>query len=218
MAGIVYVFANEYMPDLIKIGKTTRNEIQQRSDELYNGHSGVPVPFSCLYAAEVADAYKVEKRLHEAFACDRVNPRREFFKTAPHRIIALLKMVEITDQSMAVQEELDENTSPEEKQAISRAAAENARRSNLRFSDIDIPLGTELAFVEDETKKCVVVEDKQVEYEGKRYSLSRLALDFLNQSGFSRISAQGAAHFLFQGELLSERRDRMEREAKESID
>ena len=43
MHGIVYVFANEYMPDLIKIGKTTRSDIQQRISELYNGHSGVPV-------------------------------------------------------------------------------------------------------------------------------------------------------------------------------
>ena len=215
MSGIVYIFVNEYMPDIIKIGKTTRSDIQQRIAELYNGHSGVPVPFTCLYAAEVEDANKVEKHIHEAFDCDRVNRNREFFKTAPHRIIALLKMVQIANQSAVIQDELNGSISPEERRAISRAADENVRRSGLKFSDIDIPIGEELVFAEDDTKRCIVTEGNKVDYEGQRYSLSGLALKLLNAAGFNWVTAAGPKYFLYQGELLSERRDRMERETAE---
>lgn len=43
---IVYVLANKAMPDLIKIGKTQRKDLQARMSELYS--TGVPFPFECL--------------------------------------------------------------------------------------------------------------------------------------------------------------------------
>ena len=210
MSEIVYVFANEAMPNLIKIGRTSRGEIQQRLDELYNSHTGVPVPFTCLCRVEVNDAELVEKALHTAFKDDRINPRREFFKTPPYKIIALLRAFAIP--GTVVLDELNDNTTPEEELAIARAATENARRSNLKFSDIEIPIGAELIFEKDETKKCTVINDNQVEYGGQIYSLSKLAKKFFLELGNNRTATQGAAHFLYEGELLRDRRDRMEME------
>ena len=63
--GIVYVLSNEAMPGLIKIGLTTRNELQSRINELYT--TSVPVPFTCEYASRVDDCAKVEQALHQAF-------------------------------------------------------------------------------------------------------------------------------------------------------
>ena len=41
--GIVYVLTNSVMPGLVKIGMTTRLDIDTRMKELYS--TGVPVPF-----------------------------------------------------------------------------------------------------------------------------------------------------------------------------
>ena len=49
--GIVYVLSNRVMPGLVKIGMTTRCEIDSRLKELYT--TGVPVPFDVEYACEV---------------------------------------------------------------------------------------------------------------------------------------------------------------------
>jgi hypothetical protein len=64
MPEIVYLLTNPTMPDLVKIGRTT--DLESRLRQL-STHSGVPVPFECFYACEVADSVKVEKALHDAF-------------------------------------------------------------------------------------------------------------------------------------------------------
>ena len=71
--GIVYVLTNPAMPGLVKIGMTSRNNIDERMKELYG--TGVPVPFECKYACKVksSDCEKIEKALHTAFAPDRIN-------------------------------------------------------------------------------------------------------------------------------------------------
>ena len=53
--------------------------------------TGVPVPFECHYACEVADAEAVEKSLLDGLKDKRINPKREFLEIAPERVVALLK-------------------------------------------------------------------------------------------------------------------------------
>ena len=87
--GIVYVLTNSAMDDIIKIGRT--DNLQQRMRSLYT--AGVPAPFTCYYAARVAEAEQVERNVHEIFANERVNKQREFFSTDPHRAALVIKMV-----------------------------------------------------------------------------------------------------------------------------
>lgn len=56
---IVYVLVNPAMPGLVKIGKTTQLEVNERMKQLYS--TGVPVPFDCAFACKVKDATEVEK-------------------------------------------------------------------------------------------------------------------------------------------------------------
>jgi len=49
--GIIYVLTNPAMSGLVKIGKTSRNSVDGRLNELYS--TGVPVPFECAFAARV---------------------------------------------------------------------------------------------------------------------------------------------------------------------
>ena len=47
MEGSVYVLTNPAMPNMVKIGKTTR-DVELRLADLYS--TGVPLPFECEYA------------------------------------------------------------------------------------------------------------------------------------------------------------------------
>lgn len=76
MPEIVYILENPYMPDLVKIGKTTSLEERMKS---LSSQTGVPVPFEYYYACEVENSDKVEKGLHYGFGAHRVNQKREFF-------------------------------------------------------------------------------------------------------------------------------------------
>jgi hypothetical protein len=53
MHGIIYLLTNPDMPGIIKIGKSTQEDVKSRMQQLY--HTGVPLPFDCNYAAMVND-------------------------------------------------------------------------------------------------------------------------------------------------------------------
>lgn len=74
--GYVYVLTNESMPNLVKIGRTTRS-VHQRAAELYQ--TGVPTPFE-VYAEYICpDCTEVEMWVHDALSECRVSESREFF-------------------------------------------------------------------------------------------------------------------------------------------
>ena len=93
MEGIIYLLSNPAMPGIIKIGKTTKEDVKLRMKELFG--SGVPFPFVCEYAAKVKNLDEVEKALHMAFNPNRVNPKREFFEIAPEQAIAIIRLLEL---------------------------------------------------------------------------------------------------------------------------
>ena len=81
MDGTVYVLTNPAMPDLVKIGKTTR-DVSLRLSDLYT--TGVPLPFECEYAAKVRNVDETEKAFHEAFGPNRINIKRHCFVIDHH--------------------------------------------------------------------------------------------------------------------------------------
>ena len=205
MSEIVYIFSNPAMPGYIKIGRTSRDDVKPRLKEL-SDLTGIPMPFVCIYAAEVADAKKVEDAIHTAFAVDRPNPRREFFTTSPERIIALLKAHAISDKTPLAQEVLAEITSPEDKAAQARATSAFALRNSWwTFNEIGITPGEELEFVPDPAIKCKVTDGEQsVEYQGKKYpSLPALAKAL---GHWDEKDPSAPMLFRYKGELLSELR------------
>jgi len=66
---IVYILTNESMLGYVKIGKTTN--LEKRLKDLDN--TSTPLPFECVYAAEVDDMDTIEKLLHDTFAKDLIN-------------------------------------------------------------------------------------------------------------------------------------------------
>jgi hypothetical protein len=86
--GYVYILANEFMPGLVKIGKTTR-AVESRANELYQ--TGVPSPFNVMCYVVSPDCGELEAWVHEALADCRVNEGREFFYVAVEHAERTLK-------------------------------------------------------------------------------------------------------------------------------
>ena len=170
---IVYVLSNEGMPNLIKISKTQRKDLQTRMSELYS--TGVPFPFECLWAGEVKDCARIESIIHNAFRDKRVNPRREFFNVAPDQVIPLLKELSINELTTTVEEALSSNVTEEEKNATKQY-----HRPKLNFEEMNIPMGATLVFVKDSDITVKVVSPNKVLYNWEEYSLSALTKELLD--------------------------------------
>ena len=164
--GIVYLLTNPAMPNLVKIGMTTRNEVHIRMAELYS--TGVPLPFSCEYAGRVNDVKQVERALHQAFQPNRVNPAREFFEIDLEQAMPILKLLSVEDCTPQVSDELDKVDT------VSKKAGQDfkrKRRPTFNFSEMGISPGTEL-LSNDGQHSCTVVDDRLVNYEGQVQSFT----------------------------------------------
>lgn len=76
--GYVYILMNPSYPDLVKIGKTTKDP-KERMRELSSSTSA-PHPFVLVHFENVTDCDAAEREVHEKLEKYRVNKRREFFE------------------------------------------------------------------------------------------------------------------------------------------
>ncbi len=93
--GIVYAATNPLMPGLVKIGGTSRANVQARLDELSS--TGVPAPFTCEIARRVDHYLEVESALHTVFEPSRVPSGREFFQVTLDQVAAALNLADGED-------------------------------------------------------------------------------------------------------------------------
>lgn len=202
MKQIVYVLINDAMPGLVKVGRTD-GTIEQRMRDLYK--TGVPVPFECFRASVVKDAADVEPRIHRAFDKYRVNKNREFFEIAPESIVEILEMVEIENVTPGV----DIIETEDDLVALQKM---DGRSKRYNFSLYGIPIGATLTFDRDESTVVQVVDGNNVLFENEEMSLSAAAVIALRGIGKDWKQAQGPAYWLYNGEKLKDRKDRMEAE------
>lgn len=196
MNQIVYILTNESMPEYIKIGFTHGN-VEERMKQL--DRTGTPLPFEVYYAAVVEDAELEEKWLHSIFADRRARDSREFFKMNPEYATLALKRVEIKE------EKIDSGLTKEQEKAVDEV---KERRSRFHFAQYGIPVGSRLTFTRDSNIVAEVVENDKIKIGEKVSSLSSFAMDLL---GYQR-RPQGTLYFEFDGEILDDRRRRMDNE------
>ena len=191
--GIVYVLTNRAMPDFIKVGQTEGNsskDVLDRMKQLDN--TSVPLPFDCEYAAVVYNYKQVERTLLTAFEDRRVRNREFLQDVAPHRVKAVLKLVEVVDVTpigeTGTQDEVEESPA-----------------SRFRFSLAGVPIRATLQWADDSQITCQVDDDTHVFYEGKRTTISGVAKEL---KGWS--AAQGSRYWLYEGKTLQEWREQIE--------
>ena len=78
--GSVYIFTNNAMPDILKIGMVAGNKHpQDRADELSRS-TGVPGKYRVKKIFKTQDPYDVEQKIHSILKDFRYTANREFFK------------------------------------------------------------------------------------------------------------------------------------------
>ena len=78
MRGWVYILSNESLPEMVKVGYTSKAP-EGRAKEL-SGDTGVPTPFVVEYEVLIEDAHRCEQNVHRYLSDKRVNDNREFFR------------------------------------------------------------------------------------------------------------------------------------------
>ena len=142
------------MPNLVKIGMTELQDVNLRLAQLFT--TGIPFPFELAFACKVLNAIEVERALHRAFAPNRINSKREFFRIEADQAIAILKLLHVDDVTSEITEM--PSTIPDEE--VQAAKQYRERRPNLNFREMGIAVGSTMHFTESDAIVTVAADKK----------------------------------------------------------
>ncbi|MCL2147559.1 MAG: GIY-YIG nuclease family protein [Synergistaceae bacterium] len=224
--GIVYILTNPSLDGWVKIGMSTRNDIDARLAEL-NRPANIPLSYRAYAIYEVDKPQEVEKHIHNLFDIidENLHARetlsggrvreREFFRISPEKAFAVFINIANLRGDM---ESLTRITPNEEQIEEEEIAEQIDRRPNFRFSMLQIPVGSELRFLYDDSVICHTKDIiNKIEYEGVEHTLSGLARILVAESrGLNRShSVAGPRYFTYQGSTLADLRNTQERREAE---
>lgn len=175
--GIVYALINEAMPGLVKIGMTSKQDMNERLSQLFT--TGVPYPFKCLYACKVAHVKKVEKTLHKAFEDFRVKSNREFFKIEPDKVVGILELLGPNNMQDTVNEIITRDDDMKHNIFSNNISnrSKNTKKDSYDFAKMGIPVGAKLQsqFKKHENIEVEVIDShNKVRYNNEEVTLSNI--------------------------------------------
>ncbi len=212
--GVIYILTNPSFPEYVKIGYA--DDIDKRLQQL-NRSECIPFAFR-VYATYEVNSRLSDLKIHSII--DRLNPNlrsienfngkqrvREFYAMSPEDAYSILEAIaEIHGRADKLKLiAMDEAQKQAEETAQEIDAEHKERLAPFRFSMCNIQPGEEIEYCYNPEIKCKVVDDKQVEYQGQKYSLSALAQ--LLTGG--KYSVAGPRYFTYKGELLPDLRHRL---------
>ena len=192
MPGIVYLLTNPAMPNMVKIGKTTREDPSVRMGELYA--TGVPLPFECKLAMRVENESEVEKILHIAFGPYRVNAAREFFEIDVEQAYVVLEKIGFENVTPEVELEGDSEIDIVSKEAVK---AYKKHRPNLNFLEMGIPIGSLLLSIES-GEAATVISGRKVLFREEEVYLTQATKMVLDNSR----AVAPTPHWTYEGRSL----------------
>lgn len=217
--GVIYILTNPSFPQYVKIGYA--DNVESRLKQLNNSEC---IPF----AFRIYATYEVEERLTDLklhALIDQLNPNlrsidnvdgkkrvREFYAMSPEQAYSILETIAILGgrKNRLKLWELSEEQRQDVELAGEIEDEHIERLSPFTFSKCNIPVGSTITYINrgksNSGLEVVVVDDKNVEYQGKKYSLSALATEL---SG-SKHGVAGPRYFKYQGEWLNTIRARVE--------
>lgn len=214
MRGKIYVLTNDSMPDYIKIGFTSSEEVETRMKQLDT--TGLPLPFRLHACIEIDNAQQLEKLAHDVFEAQRARPNREFFLMEAETAVKYFRAISLNDAGarwIAVGQQMIDETG----QTLPDDRVVKPKQVRFTFGSAGVPLGALINFSREPSFQATVVSETEVEFEGQRTNLSPLARILFERIGQANASGayQGPLYFTYQDEILSERRRRLAEEQPE---
>lgn len=230
MKGYVYILTNPSFKDnWVKIGKSSR-PVDVRSKELDN--TAVPLPFEVYAVMETEKYNEAERQIHSLI--DLVNPGmrirkgREFFNVTPEIALGIFQKCALTldDAEITIEANTDGDTSSTISSSLPpvrppvlvnhnpSAYKYSLKSTRLTFSMLEIPVGSELTFSEDSSIKAHTIDMQNMIMldDGTKTTLSRGVAIVKRRLGTATQSEayQGGNYWLYNGERLTNIRNRME--------
>lgn len=210
--GKIYIMTNPSFPQYVKIGYSSN--VSRRLKEL-NRSTAVPYAFRVYATYETPEALS-DIQLHHLI--DNLNPdlrvrddlngktrTREFYALSAEEAYKILKSIaKISGTEGRLHKT---KMSKEERAEELKAEKIRQRRPNFTFGAAHIPVGSEIHFINDDSITATVIDDKKVRYHGEDMSTMALAKLLLHKDD----ELQGPLYFTYEGERLSDRRDRLEK-------
>lgn len=211
--GYIYILTNPSFPDYVKIGYA--DDVASRVKQL-NRSECTPYAFR-IYATYETETRLTDLKLHAMI--DKLNPDlrsrdeidgkkrvREFYSMSAEDAYGIFEvMAEIHGTMDKLQLHAISKFDAEQEEHAKSVAKQRAEK--FEFAKLNIPVGAELEFIHDKSIKVVVADAKRtVIYDGEECSLSALAKALLGRNG----TVQGTLHFSYNGETISELRNRLE--------
>ena len=216
-AGVIYILTNPSFPDYVKIGYA--HNIETRLKQL-NRSETIPFAFR-VYAVYAVESELTDKELHKLI--DKLNPDlrtienfdgkervKEFYAMSAEDAYGLLECIAKISGTLDRLQRLTPEGHEILDEQIANEVRETVRRGPFRFSACNIPIGSQIEFIEDSSVRATVVDDRRIEYNGETTSVSALAQKL---KGFDH-AVQGTLWFTYQGEKLTDIRDRVEASKK----
>ena len=201
----------------MKIGYA--HNIETRLKQL-NRSETIPFAFR-VYAVYAVESELTDKELHKLI--DKLNPDlrtienfdgkervKEFYAMSAEDAYGLLECIAKISGTLDRLQRLTPEGHESLDEQIASEVRETVRRGPFRFSACNIPIGSQIEFIEDSSVKATVVDDRRIEYNGETTSVSALAQKL---KGFDH-AVQGTLWFTYQGEKLTDIRDRVEASKK----
>lgn len=211
--GVIYILTNPSFPEYVKIDYAKNMEERLRQ---LNRSESVPFAFRA-YAVYEVDTNLRDKELHRLI--DHLNPdiraiekfdgrtrTKEFYAMSKEQAYELLECI----AKISGTEKRLKKVRPTGKELADEIVAEEiekeARRGPFRFSLCQIPVGSEIAYLHDPAVVAYVIDDRRIRYGDEVTSLSALAQQLIGKP-----SLAGPKFFTYQGRVLSDIRNEMEK-------
>ena len=194
--GYIYIMTNPCLHDMVKIGYAT--DVEERRKQLST--TALPTDYE-IYATYETPGKLEDKKLHKLI--DNLNPdlrvskNREFFIMAPDDAYSLLEAIATISGTRDKLKKANEEETLAEQDMLTDGADRRRPRPAINFAKCNIPVGSELVYIEDPSVKVIVVSERKVQYNDEITSLSAIAQKL---KGWKAIA--GPHFFTYQGKKI----------------
>lgn len=212
--GVIYILTNPSFPEYVKIGYA--DDIDKRLKQL-NRSECIPFAFR-VYATYEVSSRLSDLKIHSII--DKLNPNlrsvesfngkqriREFYAMSPEDAYSILEAIaeihNCADKLKLVQPNEEEQKAEETAKDIDTESTERA--ANFSFGKCQIPIGAKIEFCDNASITAIVVDDRNVEYNGETISMTALAKILTGV----KYAIAGPRFFKYKGEFLNDIRHRL---------